>query len=71
MPSANSIERAIVQSSLLSLKRALISGRTEAQEARALAERIGDKALGRRLAAQARSLTNELDYVDVKIDSLS
>jgi hypothetical protein len=67
MSSAKSLDRAMVQSSLLSLKRVLISARTEMQEAHALAERIGDKALAERLASHAGSLANELDYLDNKI----
>jgi hypothetical protein len=67
MPSAKSLDRAMVQSSLLSLKRVLISARTEMQEAHALAERIGDKALAARFRDIAETLADEMDYVDSKI----
>ena len=71
MTSAKSPEGAIVQSSLLSLKRALVSGRTELGEACTLAERIGDKALAARLRSHTGSLANELNYVDSKIECAS
>jgi hypothetical protein len=67
MPSAKSPERAVFQSSLLSLKRVLISARTEMQEAHAVAERIGDAAMAARFRDIAETLANELDYVDSKI----
>lgn len=70
MPSIKSHELAMKQSRLLTLKRVLISARTEMQEGQALAERIGDKALVARLQQHAGLLANELDYVDGKIAAL-
>lgn len=55
---------ALKQSTCLSLKRVLISARTELQEACTLAERIGDKALTARLRQNADLLANELAHVD-------
>ncbi|MGO9172738.1 MAG: hypothetical protein ACLP7P_12335 [Rhodomicrobium sp.] len=49
---------------LISIKRLLLAARIAVQDASAMARRVGDDALARRLRGIAGMLTDELDYAD-------